>query len=242
MKRLMRSKPSRPRRPTPTLRFSPPAWAKLLWCRDRGPTEISGFGITSPEDRLRIEDFVLIPQQATPLYVAMSDEAVAEFFEEQVDQGRRPDQFGRIWIHTHPGNCPQPSVTDEETFQRVFGSCDWAVMLIVARGGQVYARLEWHVGPTGAIEVPVTADYRRPFAGSDEAAWQAEFERCVQSLSLAAGGDVLPDFWNLEQCDGGRIHPARVSRAAGADGGSADEISFRTARGVDPARTALAAQ
>jgi len=34
-----------PRRPK--LRFSPTAWAKLLFLRDRGPTEVGGFGITS---------------------------------------------------------------------------------------------------------------------------------------------------------------------------------------------------
>ncbi len=30
----------------PRLRFSPTAWAKLLFVRDRGPTEVGGFGIT----------------------------------------------------------------------------------------------------------------------------------------------------------------------------------------------------
>ena len=29
----------------PVLRFTPYAWAKLLWLRDAGPTEIGGFGI-----------------------------------------------------------------------------------------------------------------------------------------------------------------------------------------------------
>ena len=25
-------------------------------------------------------------------------------FDEQVDAGLKPEQFGRIWLHTHPGN------------------------------------------------------------------------------------------------------------------------------------------
>ena len=32
------------RMPRPTLRFTPTAWAKLLFLGDRGPTEIGGFG------------------------------------------------------------------------------------------------------------------------------------------------------------------------------------------------------
>src|SRR5947209_14095353 len=46
---------------------------------------------------------------------------------------RSLEQFARLFMHTHPGNSPQPSATDEETFARVFGRCDWAVMFILAR-------------------------------------------------------------------------------------------------------------
>jgi hypothetical protein len=48
-------------------------------------------------------------------------------------------------------------------------------MFILARGGQSYARLRFHVGPGGDIAIPVSTDYSRPFAASDHAAWQAEF-------------------------------------------------------------------
>ena len=72
---------------------------------------------------------------------------MAEFFDEQVDQGWQPAQFPRIWIHTHPGDSAQPSPTDEETFARAFGQTDWAVMFILAQGGQTYCRLEYHRAP-----------------------------------------------------------------------------------------------
>jgi proteasome lid subunit RPN8/RPN11 len=173
---------------TPTIRFTPTAWAKLLWLRDRGDTEIGGFGITIA-DPLRIEDVVLVAQQTSLVTVAFDDAAVAEFFEQQVDQGRRPEQFARIWIHTHPGNSPRPSPTDEETFARVFGRCDWAVMLILARGGATFARLEWHVGPGGALLVPVRVDFETPFGGSDVATWSAEYDQCVHPLGPAHGWD-----------------------------------------------------
>ena len=72
----------------------------------------------------------------------------ADKHDEQVDQGRNPERFARLWIHTHPANCAEPSPVDEETFARVFGSCTWAVMAILAKGGQTYARLRFGVGPT----------------------------------------------------------------------------------------------
>ena len=87
----------------PVLRFSPTAWAKLLFFRDRGDCEIGGFGITVADDLLRIEEFFTVHQDVTMASIAFDDQAVADFFEAQVDAGRRPEQFGRIWLHTHPG-------------------------------------------------------------------------------------------------------------------------------------------
>src|SRR5262245_50863551 len=40
------------RRKPATLRFSPTAWAKLLFLRDLGDSEIGGFGITPSDDLL----------------------------------------------------------------------------------------------------------------------------------------------------------------------------------------------
>ena len=111
----------------PTLRFSPTAWAKLLFLRDYGETEIGGFGISHPEDLLLVEDVRLVKQTCSWAHVAFDDESVADFFDEQVDDGRTPEQFARIWVHSHPGDCPLPSLTDEETFERVFGGASWAI-------------------------------------------------------------------------------------------------------------------
>jgi proteasome lid subunit RPN8/RPN11 len=166
---------------TPALRLSPTAWAKLLFFRDAGDTEISGFGITPPEDLLYIEDFVTVQQQVTSVSVAFDDTAVADFFETQVDLGRKPEQFARIWIHTHPGNCPIPSGTDEATFQRVFGSCDWSLMAIVAREGQTYARIRFNVGPGGQMVLPVEIDYARPFPATHPEAWLEEYRANIHS-------------------------------------------------------------
>jgi proteasome lid subunit RPN8/RPN11 len=164
---------------SPLLRFTPTAWAKLLFLRDAGDTEIGGLGISRAGDPLLLDDIGLVRQTCTPVHVAFDDEAVADFFDAQVDAGRQPHQFGRVWVHTHPGSSPQPSGTDEETFTRVFGPAEWALMFILARGGQSYARLRFNVGPGADVMADVDVDFSHPFAASDAQAWQCEYEACV---------------------------------------------------------------
>ncbi len=185
--------PRRRRNHRPKLRFSPLAWAKLLFLRDSGSTEVGGFGITNAQDLLFVEDFVLIQQTCSPVTVVFQDDSVAEFFDRQIDAGRRPETFGRLWIHTHPGTSPEPSRVDEETFARVFGRCEWAVMAILARGGQSYARLQYHIGPGGRFQLPLEVDYRQPFSGTDWPAWQQEYASQVTTDEVL----VSPWFGNV---------------------------------------------
>ncbi len=166
---------------SPVLRFTPTAWAKLLHFRDRGETEIGGFGVSAADDLLLMEDFVIIKQDVTVASVSFDDEAVADFFDAQVDAGRKPEQFARVWLHSHPGDSPKPSSIDEETFRRVFGRCQWAVMFIVARGGKSYARLRFSVGPGGQIVIPVEVDYSQPFGPSDQDAWESEYKANIKA-------------------------------------------------------------
>jgi hypothetical protein len=168
----------------PVLRFLPTAWAKLLFFRDRGDTEIGGFGITKADDLLYVEDFVTVKQEATGASISFDDEAVADLFDNQVDAGRKPEQFARIWLHTHPGNSAQQSLVDEETFQRVFGNCQWALMFVLALGGKSYARLRFNVGPGGSVVIPVMVDYSQPFGPSDHEAWEAEYQANIKAESL----------------------------------------------------------
>ena len=190
----MKWQPPRKRRPeNPILRFSPYAWAKLLYFCHAGDTEIGGFGVASdPKELLIIDDFVTVKQATTCVSVVFDDTAVADYFERQVDLGHKPEQFARVWLHTHPGDCPYPSGTDEQTFDRVFRGCDWAVMFILARGGQTYCRLRFNTGPGGQVELPVEVDYSERFVGSDHDGWRAEYELNVQPemdhLDLATFG------------------------------------------------------
>ena len=176
------------RKPTqPVLRFSPSAWAKLVFFRDHGDTEISGFGISDPEDLLCVIDFQTVQQETTVASIALDDQSIANLFDEQVDAGRKPEQFFRIWLHSHPGNSPTPSSTDETTFARVFGRSDWAVMCVVARQGKTYARLRFNIGPGGEVLIPVCVDYSLPFGPSEQELWEAEYKANIRPAELSRG-------------------------------------------------------
>jgi proteasome lid subunit RPN8/RPN11 len=187
------------------LRFSPQAWGKLLYFRDRGPTEIGGFGITPADDLLYVQDFLTVKQAVTAASVSFDDAAVADFVDGQIDAGRKPGQVLRVWSHTHPGRSPHPSGTDEATFQRVFGQCDHAVMFIMARGGETYARLCFNVGPGGSMLIPVRVDYSRAFAGSDFGAWEAEYQANIQEEAGLVGpsAGLAWDDWAVDGLAGG---------------------------------------
>lgn len=175
--------------PRPSLRFNPFAWAKLIYLRDRGASEIGGFGLSDVDDPLLIVDVLIVKQTCTPVTVAFDDGAVADLFDELVDQGIPPERFGRVWIHTHPGSCPLPSSTDEATFRRVFGRTDWAVMAITACGGASYARLSFHVGPGGSLQIPVRVDYGQPFDAAHWEGWEQEYlDNVIVPAPLSAPG------------------------------------------------------
>jgi len=129
---------------------------------------------------LLVEDVFLVQQRCTSVTVLFDDTAVADYFDAQIDQGRQPEEFGRIWIHTHPGNSPAPSCTDEDTFDRCFGGADWAVMFILACGGRTYARLRFGAGPGGQVALPVEIDFSRPFPAAAPAAWEEAYRQCVK--------------------------------------------------------------
>ncbi len=84
----------------PILKFTPSAWAKLQFFCHQGASEIGGFGLTAKENLLLIEEFITVKQTTTEVSVDFHDEAVADLFETQVDLGRKPEQFARIWLHT----------------------------------------------------------------------------------------------------------------------------------------------
>ena len=147
--------------------------------RDVTDNEVGGFGITEADDLLFVTDFTLVKQKVTSISVSFEDESVSNFFEDQVEAGRKPQQFARIWLHTHPGNSSEPSCTDESTFERVFGNCDWSVMCIVAQDNGTYARLRFSAGPGGEVKIPVCIDYSYEFDAADFEVWKQQYEANV---------------------------------------------------------------
>lgn len=123
--------------------------------------------------------------------IALDDSAVADYLDAQVDAGRQPADVLRLWIHTHPGNSPEPSSVDEEMFHRVFGPSDYAIMAILACGGKSYGRIRFNAGPGGQQRLSVQVDYSKPFAGSDLKAWEAEYQANIRRGGHFAGEELV---------------------------------------------------
>jgi hypothetical protein len=175
--------------PKPVLRFTPYAWAKLLYLRDLGPTEIGAYAISNEKDPLLVEDLTLVKQKCTAVSTDFDGDGIADYFDDQVALGRKPEQFARIWVHTHPWNSADPSNQDETTFVDSFSGPHWAVMAILAKGGDTYARLKFNYGPGGEIEIPMRVAFDCGFPAVDAgtvADWQAEYKSKV---------DVEHDRW-----------------------------------------------
>lgn len=144
----------------PTLIFSPKAWLKLLYMKNSANTEVSGFGISKVDNPLYVEDFVTIKQECTAATTDMDEEALDKYLEEMEEvRGLPISSFYRIWIHTHPNMSPNPSGTDEENFSTMFKSCTWALMVIVGKDEEVYARLRLNrVDVVGKLEMELDAE------------------------------------------------------------------------------------
>lgn len=182
------------RRPNPNniLRFSPKAWAKFQWFRDRGDTEISGFGISKKEEPLYVVDFLTVLQKASSASIEFDDEALNKFLKHMVEeQEYHPSEVLRIWLHTHPGASASPSGTDMSTFRDVFGGSDWSLMVILAKGGECKAKVRFNVGPACEIELKTQVDLNPPFDGitqDDYEAWEKEYEKNILVRSWGTTG------------------------------------------------------
>jgi proteasome lid subunit RPN8/RPN11 len=188
------------------LTFSPIAWLKLMFFLHVGDTEVGGFAVTAEGDPLHVLDIHTLRQRATVATIELDDAAVADHFDRCVDLGLKPERFARLWWHTHPGQSPLPSATDEETFARVFGGCDWSIMFIVSRTEQTYVRLAFNAGPGGYELLESTVDWSAwPLSAlqdleldRDPARWAAEYEQNVHAVETLIPNDgfefgVQPD-------------------------------------------------
>ena len=183
--------------PRRRLTFSPLAWLKMQFLCHAGPTEVAAFGLAAADDPLTLEDILVVRQQATPVTVAFDDEAIADLFDGMVDAGIAPGRFARVWLHTHPGASVEPSGTDEETFHRVFGGCDWAVMAILGRTGNTFARLRFNAGPGGSMDLPVRVDWTdwprvAPWLAHRIEEWEREYVTLVNCVPHWLPEEIVP--------------------------------------------------
>ena len=179
------------------LTLSAAAWLKWQYICHAGPTEAAAFGLSAEHDPLSLDDLLVVRQRTTVVTTAFDDAAVADLFDELVDAGYPPARFARVWLRTHPGSSPEPSRTDEATFARAFGRCDWAVMAILGRTGRVYARLHFSAGPGGSVELPVAVDWSTWPDGATDPRWPlaervADWRREYEALVVPLGDPALP--------------------------------------------------
>ncbi|MHC4538472.1 MAG: MPN domain-containing protein [Planctomycetota bacterium] len=167
-----------------------------MYFRDKSDNEVGGFGISDPDDLLFVREFVTVKQEVTAVSVMFDDEAVADFFDEQVDLARKPEQFARLWLHSHPGHSPEPSAVDEATFKRVFGHCQWAILFVIAQDNKTYTRLSFNVGPGGQVLIPTQIDYGPDFGPSNRELWDTEYTAHIKATEWLSGHtvkDAAPD-------------------------------------------------
>lgn len=226
------SSQTKPKIPPPVLWFSPYAWAKLNFMMNEGETEVSGMGLTLPEDPMYVVDFLVVKQECTSAHTEFDDNALADLFEEMVAEGHHPQNFGRIWIHTHPGNSPHPSSVDENTFRTRFGNCDWSVMFILARLGNFYGRVQFSAGPKAQMEISTQIDWKTSFQGSDEEAWKREYKDKVSTAWSSQTGFGQGGLYNDWMQDA-YLHGDKLSRAA-TPGGQASSVDVSGSKAAKP--------
>ncbi len=159
-----------------TLRFTAYAYAKLLWMRDRGDTEVAGYCVTGTSDPLLVTDFKLIKQKCTGVTFDLDTNDLAEYQDSMLDANLAVWQSARILAHTHPGFSPEPSGVDEENFRKAFSSSDWAIMLIISESGATYCRMKMNVGPGVEKQLKVQVDFSQDFPVSNHSEWNAEYK------------------------------------------------------------------
>ena len=196
------------------MRFTPYAWAKYIFLRDIGSTEVGAFGVSSIDDLGLITDLQMVKQECCSVSVDFDDESIADYFDRMTDAKRHPVEYARIWLHTHPGSNPNPSGVDEKTFRDKFDDCDWAVMGILAEGGKSFYRVKYNNGPYTEAEGQFSVDYSVPFKGTDHKKWKEEYDANVKEKKT----EMLPRHNKWKNWNNGFGNTTLERRYGGTDG------------------------
>lgn len=131
----------------------PEAYLHWQFLCHNGKTEASAFGISDPNDPLLVHSLYVPKQKCNPVFTSIDDDSRFDMVEWAEENGIRIDQINRIWLHTHPEMSADPSRVDEETFQKL-ANCDYAVMGILSRTNDVYARIQ-HKSSKTDYQIPI---------------------------------------------------------------------------------------
>lgn len=166
---------------SPELLFSEYAWHKLKYLYDKSvdkKTEISFCGISTAEKPLYVKDVVMPKQKGHSTETEWDSEDISEFVNQMLDKGYKPEEFFRIWIHTHPGFSCNPSGHDEKQIVELFGNVNFGVMAIMGKDHKMSAHLILNYKSLRTItEIPVK--YELPDYSEHHEKWDEEIEEAI---------------------------------------------------------------
>lgn len=185
--------------------LSPEAWVHWQVLCHAGSTEVAAFGVTSEHDPLYVERLWVPKQECTAAFCETEEGQFNDLLDWALDNQIAPSRVGRVWLHTHPGDSPGPSGTDEKTFETDFGGPDVAFMLILARGGQTSCRARFKSLKGATVEVPLAirwSEVHKQFglpSDAQKAAWLEEYAQKVTATRVtyyfgSAGSGPGPSF------------------------------------------------
>ena len=162
---------------------------KLRYLADKYAHEIGGFGLLDKDNPTRVIDFIVPKQEVSACSIVLGD--LGNLLEEYVEREYEPWQVLRCWIHTHPKGIREPSQTDEDTFTTVMGKQNWAIMVIVPKEGQIYARLRYNTEPKIESVIPVVVERKKDDKVKE---WDEEIIKKVAMKQYQYSGGIDNNF------------------------------------------------
>lgn len=119
----------------PKVRITESAWKLLRAFIQACPKEVGGIGtVTAEEDELIVREVFLIGQEASAGDFEIDPQALGQFLNEWIRQGRDTSEL-KFWWHSHADMNTFWSAVDEDTMQRLAGD-SYLVSLVGNRKGE----------------------------------------------------------------------------------------------------------
>lgn len=163
-------------------KFTPYAYQKVIYLRDLGDTEVSFFCVVDENEPNVICDVQLVKQVGSVATTDMDGAGLTEYLSRMDDQGFSPGHCFRVWLHTHPGDSPEPSGTDWTQYEKLKTTYEypWFAMLIISRTGKKFGRMFFSQGPGGESEVKWDVDWGYPGEEVIFEDWDEEYKTYVE--------------------------------------------------------------